>query len=129
MGHGDIRTRENDLGPDDANHAQQGIFIMYDPREQGRGRVEGLQVMDVAPTVLDLIGEYRADCLGWQYQLGLLPLRPPSDFAEGLLNSACRPETNGETVVCSTEADQGNLVPMELLKRLLKEKGLHHAVN
>ncbi|NIN66770.1 MAG: sulfatase-like hydrolase/transferase [Anaerolineae bacterium] len=56
MGHGDIRTRENDLGPDDANHAQQGIFIMYDPGEQGRGRVEGLQVMDVAPTVLDLFG-------------------------------------------------------------------------
>lgn len=56
MGHGDFRTRENDIGPDDANHAQQGIFIMYDPREQGRGRVEGLQVMDVAPTVLDLFG-------------------------------------------------------------------------
>ena len=29
--------------------------------------------------------EFKADCLGWQYQLGLIPLRPPSDFAEGLL--------------------------------------------
>jgi len=78
--------------------------------------------------VLDMIGEYKADCLGWQYQLGLIPLRPPSDFAEGLFNSTCRPESNGDTVACATEADQGNAVPMEMLKRLLKKKGLHQAV-
>ena len=78
--------------------------------------------------VLDLVGEYRADCLGWQYQLGLLPLRPPSDFAEGLLNSVCRPEGNGDTVATATEADQGNAVPMEMMKRLLAAKGLHQAV-
>jgi len=79
-------------------------------------------------TVVDLMDEYRADCLGWQYQLGLILLRPPSDFAEGLLNSSCRPESNGDTRVCSTEADQGNVVPMEMMKRLLKAKGLHHEV-
>jgi ATP sulfurylase len=56
MGHGGIRTRENDIGPDDANHARRGIFIMYDPREKGRGQVEALHLMDVAPTVLDLFG-------------------------------------------------------------------------
>jgi L-fucose isomerase-like protein len=78
--------------------------------------------------VLGLLDEFRCDCLGWQYQLGLLPLRPPSDFAEGLLNSVCRPESNGDTFVCSTEADQGNLIPMELMKRVAKRKGLHHAV-
>ena len=78
--------------------------------------------------VLGMIDEFKADCLGWQYQLGLLPLRPPSDFAEGLFNSVCRPEGNGDTIACSTEADQGNLVPMELMKRLLKKKGLHQAV-
>lgn len=78
--------------------------------------------------VLDLIGEYKADCLGWQYQLGLLSLRPPSDFAEGLLNSVCRPESSGDTVACATEADQGNALPMEMLKRLLLAKGLHQAV-
>lgn len=78
--------------------------------------------------VLDLVGEFKADCLGWQYQLGLIPLRPPSDFAEGLFNSVCRPEPNGDTIACATEADQGNVVPMELMKRLLKEKGLHQAV-
>jgi L-fucose isomerase-like protein len=78
--------------------------------------------------VLDLVREFKADCVGWQYQLGLIPLRPPSDFAEGLLNSVCRPESNGDTIVCSTEADQGNAVPMELMKRLLAARGLHQAV-
>lgn len=78
--------------------------------------------------VLDLVREFEADCIGWQYQLGLIPLRPPSDFAEGLFNSACRPESNGKVIITSTEADQGNVVPMEMLKRLLYEKGLHHAV-
>ena len=75
--------------------------------------------------VLDLADEFKADCLGWQYQLGLIPLRPPSDFSEGLLNSICRPESNGDTLATATEADQGNLVPMEMMKRLLKRKGLN----
>jgi L-fucose isomerase-like protein len=78
--------------------------------------------------VKDMLEEFRADCLGFQYQLGLIPLRPPSDFAEGLFNSVCRPESNGDTIACATEADQGNVVPMEMLKRLCKAKGLHEAV-
>ncbi len=78
--------------------------------------------------VLDMIGEFKADCLGWQYQLGLIPLRPPSDLAEGLFNATCRPESNGDTIATATEADQGNVIPMELMKRLLKKKGLHQAV-
>ena len=40
----------------------------------------------------------------------------------------CRPESDGDVVICATEADQGNAVPMEMLKRLLKAKGLHQAV-
>ncbi len=79
-------------------------------------------------TVLDLLAEFQADCLGWQYQLGLLKLLPPSDFAEGLLNSHARPEGNGQVVITSTEADQGNLVPMELMKRVLEARGLPAAV-
>jgi L-fucose isomerase-like protein len=78
--------------------------------------------------VLDLLQEFSADCLGWQYQLGLLPVLPPSDFCEGLFNSVCRPESNGDLVITSTEADQGNLIPMEMMKRLLLKKGLHQAV-
>jgi L-fucose isomerase-like protein len=79
-------------------------------------------------TVLDLIDEFQADCLGWQYQLGLLSLLPPSDFCEGLLNSVCRPESNGDVVITATEADQGNLIPMELMKRVLKRRGMHPGV-
>ncbi|MDB5352914.1 MAG: L-fucose isomerase family protein [Planctomycetota bacterium] len=78
--------------------------------------------------VLDLMDEFQADCLGWQYQLGLLNLLPPSDFAEGLLNSHARPETNGHPIITSTEADQGNLVPMELMKRILEASGQPGAV-
>jgi L-fucose isomerase-like protein len=78
--------------------------------------------------VLDMLGEFKADCLGWQYQLGLIRLRPPSDLAEGLFNGVCRPESNGDTIATATEADQGNVIPMELMKRLLKKKGLHQAV-
>lgn len=78
--------------------------------------------------VLDLLDEFQADCLGWQYQLGLLKLLPPSDFCEGLLNSHARPEGNGHVVITSTEADQGNLIPMEMMKRLLEAKGEPGAV-
>jgi L-fucose isomerase-like protein len=78
--------------------------------------------------VLDLVTEFQADCVGWQYQLGLLKLMPPSDFAEGLLNSHARPEGDGHVIITSTEADQGNLVPMELMKRVLESKGMPGAV-
>ena len=93
-------------------------FTADDTREQLRDYL----------AVLDLVNEFKADCIGWQYQLGLIKLRPPSDFAEGLFNGTCRPESNGDTIVDATEADQGNVVPMELMKRLLKLKGLHQAV-
>jgi predicted AlkP superfamily phosphohydrolase/phosphomutase len=58
IGLNDIYTFENDTGPDDANHAQQGMFIMYDPALGGNGRkVSGMNLMDIAPTVLDLMGQ------------------------------------------------------------------------
>ncbi|HOA22581.1 MAG TPA: alkaline phosphatase family protein [Aggregatilineales bacterium] len=57
FGHGGIYTFENDTGPDDANHASNGMFILYDPRQPGGGRkITGKQIMDVAPTILDLMG-------------------------------------------------------------------------
>jgi ATP sulfurylase len=56
LGHNSIYTFENDIGPDDANHAQHGIFVVYDPRRRMGRKVEGLHVMDVAPTILDLFG-------------------------------------------------------------------------
>lgn len=53
----DLYTFENDTGPDDANHAQDGVFVLWDPRRDHGGRyVGGLQLMDVAPTILDVMG-------------------------------------------------------------------------
>ena len=56
LGHNGIYTFENDIGPDDANHAQHGVFIMYDPRRKIGHRIDGLHLLDIAPTVLDLFG-------------------------------------------------------------------------
>ena len=47
-----IHTFENDTGPDGANHSQEGIFIMRGPGIQGGHSLEGLQLVDCAPTVL-----------------------------------------------------------------------------
>lgn len=56
LGHGGIYTFDNDTGPDDANHAENGMFILYDPRMKGTGqRVQGHQLMDVAPTILEIL--------------------------------------------------------------------------
>ncbi len=57
LGLNTLHTFENDTGPDDANHAQMGMFIYYDPRRNLGGReLKGLQLYDVAPTVLNEFG-------------------------------------------------------------------------
>jgi predicted AlkP superfamily phosphohydrolase/phosphomutase len=57
LGHPQVWTFDNDTGPDDANHAQDGLLILYDPRKPGGGReLHGLEIMDVAPTILDTFG-------------------------------------------------------------------------
>jgi predicted AlkP superfamily phosphohydrolase/phosphomutase len=53
VGGGALFVRENDTGPDDANHAQHGLLIYADPATSGGGReLEGLQIYDVLPTLL-----------------------------------------------------------------------------
>jgi predicted AlkP superfamily phosphohydrolase/phosphomutase len=57
LGYGGIYTYENDTGPDDCNHAQYGMFILYDRQQKGNGaQVSGAQLMDVTPTLLELFG-------------------------------------------------------------------------
>jgi predicted AlkP superfamily phosphohydrolase/phosphomutase len=56
LGHGAHFTYENDTGPDDANHAQHGMFILHEPGARARGRVDGHQLMDIAPTLLARMG-------------------------------------------------------------------------
>ncbi len=56
VGWGRIHVYENDTGPDDANHAQQGMLIFHDPARDLRGeRLTGLRLMQVAPTLLRLL--------------------------------------------------------------------------
>jgi predicted AlkP superfamily phosphohydrolase/phosphomutase len=56
VGMGSIWTYENDTGPDDANHDWHGIFIRRQPGHPGRGELQGLQLFDMAPTILKNFG-------------------------------------------------------------------------
>ena len=56
IGTGAIHTFENDTGPDDANHAEQGLLVAAGPGIAACGPVQGMQLMDVTPTVLRLFG-------------------------------------------------------------------------
>ena len=57
VGLGSIWTFENDTGPDDANHAQHGIFVLHDPASPGHGADLGtVPIYDVGPTLLALLG-------------------------------------------------------------------------
>jgi predicted AlkP superfamily phosphohydrolase/phosphomutase len=56
VGTGEIHTFENDTGPDDANHAPDGMLIMTGPGIAPRGPISGMQLMDVTPTILRLFG-------------------------------------------------------------------------
>ena len=52
-----IYTFENDTGPDDANHDWHGIFVMRDGANGDSLEGHGMNLKDVAPTVLSLLGE------------------------------------------------------------------------
>ena len=56
LGWGEIHRFENDTGPDDANHAQQGMYIYSHPSVPARGRVNGPTLYDVTPTILTQLG-------------------------------------------------------------------------
>ncbi|MGD8453566.1 MAG: alkaline phosphatase family protein [Phycisphaerae bacterium] len=55
IGNPDVYTRENDTGPDDANHAQQGLSILAHP-SLPRGRRDA-SIYDVTPTILKMLGQ------------------------------------------------------------------------
>ena len=53
LGHSDIYLSENDTGPDDAVHSQHGIFILHDRKLKQRGQIADIDILDIAPTLLD----------------------------------------------------------------------------
>ena len=55
VGRETVWVHENDTGPDEANHAQQGLFVAANI--QGlQGELSGLQLTQIGPTVLQLLG-------------------------------------------------------------------------
>lgn len=55
LGHGTMFLPENDTGPDDAVHAQEGIYILRDPKN-AKTEWRDANILDIAPTVLDRLG-------------------------------------------------------------------------
>ena len=56
IGNPSVYTYENDTGPDGANHDRTGVFAMSNLPGQPMGKVDGLSLVDVGPTVLSLYG-------------------------------------------------------------------------
>ena len=54
VGNPSLYTYENDTGPDGANHDRDGIFVMTGAANQRSGKVDGLRLVDVGPTILSL---------------------------------------------------------------------------
>ncbi len=52
IGHDGLYSFDTEIGPDDCNHDYDGIFAMSRPGQTSGQRLEGLQLMDVAPTIL-----------------------------------------------------------------------------
>jgi predicted AlkP superfamily phosphohydrolase/phosphomutase len=56
VGNATMFTLENDTGPDGANHDRNGVFMMRGAPGQPTGRVDGLNLIDVGPSILSLYG-------------------------------------------------------------------------
>ena len=56
VGYNGIYTYENDTGPDDANHAQKGIFIEALAGNPGRGLIEDWDILDMASRFMNAAG-------------------------------------------------------------------------
>jgi len=74
--------------------------------------------MKVYFALLDLKKQYGLSFMGVQDQLDWIEHYPATDLSLGLLNNRLRPEGNGETLVVSTEADDGAALTMQVLKLL-----------
>jgi predicted AlkP superfamily phosphohydrolase/phosphomutase len=77
VGYDSLYLQENDTGPDDCNHAQFGIFILNAPGLRVLGEIDGVHLLDIAPTLLDLAGQPIPDNM----QGRSLVARPPARSA------------------------------------------------
>ena len=98
VGSGKIHTRENDTGPDGANHDWDGIFMMAEGKDLENANIAvepmaGLRLLDVAPTILETYGvppfagiQGKAISMNARGQLS------------SYVNPACRAEASGASV-------------------------------
>jgi predicted AlkP superfamily phosphohydrolase/phosphomutase len=56
VGNPEIFTHENDTGPDGANHDKTAVFSMMGLPDQPMGEVDGLNLVDVGPSILKIFG-------------------------------------------------------------------------
>jgi predicted AlkP superfamily phosphohydrolase/phosphomutase len=56
VGGDSVLTDTNDIGPDDANHAMEGLVILSDGSISNTTKLEGAKLIDIAPTVLSWMG-------------------------------------------------------------------------
>jgi predicted AlkP superfamily phosphohydrolase/phosphomutase len=56
VGYPALHVQENDTGPDDCNHAQHGSFILAAPNSPLTGEQHGVEILSMAPTLLELGG-------------------------------------------------------------------------
>ena len=56
VGYDSMYLGENDMGPDDAVHDYYGILIIYDPKRKLGKQIETQNILDIAPTILNIFG-------------------------------------------------------------------------
>lgn len=74
--------------------------------------------MKVYFALIELKKEFGLDFMGVQDQLDWIEHYPATDLTLGILNNKLRPESDGETIVTATEADDGAALTMHVLKLL-----------
>jgi predicted AlkP superfamily phosphohydrolase/phosphomutase len=57
LGHPSNFLHENDIGPDDAVHAVEGVFVLSTPTTRGEVELPPQEIIDLTPTLLKLLGE------------------------------------------------------------------------
>jgi predicted AlkP superfamily phosphohydrolase/phosphomutase len=83
LGHNALYLPENDTGPDDAVHSEDGIFLLYND-QQNQPRELDATIYDIAPTILHLMSApipplLPGESLLWKLEQGLLPKQSPGE--------------------------------------------------
>jgi predicted AlkP superfamily phosphohydrolase/phosphomutase len=56
VGTGSLHLRENDTGPDDANHMEDAVFVWRPGGQWSPQRLDRYSIYDVAPSILRFFG-------------------------------------------------------------------------